>query len=135
MVIWQVNLLAILVAAIVLFVIGFLWYGPIFGRIWMKEMGVSKKTGKKEGMWKYLLLNFIGTLVMVYVLAHFISFIARNFFEALQLGFWIWLGFFASTTLLGDVLWNGKSWRLYMINAVYWLVNLVVASLILFAWK
>ncbi|HLD39833.1 MAG TPA: DUF1761 family protein, partial [Candidatus Nanoarchaeia archaeon] len=33
------NYLAVLVAAIAAYVVGFLWYGPVFGKKWMALMG------------------------------------------------------------------------------------------------
>jgi hypothetical protein len=42
----NINFTAILVAVIANFIFGFLWYTPIFGKLWAKEMGfdTSKKT-------------------------------------------------------------------------------------------
>jgi hypothetical protein len=34
----KVNVLAILVAVVVNFILGFIWYTPLFGKIWGKEM-------------------------------------------------------------------------------------------------
>lgn len=132
----DVDLLWVLAATVVSFVIGALWYSVLFKKVWAREMGFDKKDQKKEkqkaSMSKLMGINFVGTFIMTYVLAHFAIYLtAQTFFDALQLGLWVWLGFFASTTLLGSVLWEGKSWKLYTINASYWLVNLVVTSWIL----
>lgn len=130
------NYLAVFVSAVVCFVIGFLWYGPLFGNAWVDEMKIRKESSKAKGMWKLMLINFAGTFIMVYVIAHFVMYLElRSYAEALQFGFWIWLGFFALTTLLGGVLWENKSRKLYSINAVYWLVNVCVPSVILTLWK
>lgn len=38
----NMNFLAILVAAVATFPIGFIWYNPkVFGTIWMREAGVD----------------------------------------------------------------------------------------------
>lgn len=131
-----VNYLAILVSTIAAFFIGFMWYGPLFGKRWAKEMGIKMDKNNKEGLGKLMVMNFIGTLLMVYVLAHFVGALSLTTVAgAAQLGFWIWLGFFAAGTLLGGVLWEGKSWTLFTINAAYWLVNLVVIASILAVWS
>ena len=81
------------------------------------------------------MINFIGTLVTAYVLAHFALYLnLETWGDAFQFSFWLWLGFFASATLLGSVLWEGKSWKLYILNAAYWLVNLAVMATILALW-
>ena len=78
--------------------------------------------------------GFITALVMAYVLAHFVAIAgAGDAMGALQLAFWIWLGFIA-TVQIGIVLWEGKPWKLYFLNAAYWLVNLAVMAIILALW-
>ena len=127
---------------VILFVLGFLWYGPIFGKLWIKlskmpatEVAKAKKKGM-SGMWKQMILNFVGTFVMVYVLAGLISLLViTSPAQGAVLGFWIWLGFFACTTLLGGVLWEGKPWGLFALNGLYWLVNLKLAGFLIVLWN
>ena len=52
----------------------------------------------------------------------------------LQGGFWNWLGFVMPVTL-GIVLWEGKSWKLFGINAGYYLVSLPIMGVILAMWS
>ena len=133
-----VNYLAILISAVVSFVIGGLWYGPIFGKMWIALMGFTQKDidkAKQKGMSKSYLITFVASLIMAFVLAHFIIYTgASNFFEGFQVGFWVWLGFVA-TTQLGTVLWENKSWNLFILNIAYWLVNLLVMGAILAVWQ
>ena len=133
----SVNYLAVLAAAVAAIVLGFLWYGPLFGKMWMQLMNIDKKKmdeAKKKGMIMNYIIMIISTLVMSYTLAHLVKFLsATNIFDALRVAFWMWLGFIA-TVMLGTVLWEGKSWKLYCLNATYWLVNLAVMSSILALW-
>ena len=130
----SVNYLAVLAAAIAAMVLGFLWYGPLFGKMWMKLMNIDKKKideSKKKGMVVNYIIMIISTLVMSYTLAHLVKFLdVTNILDALRVAFWMWLGFIA-TVMIGTVLWEGKSWKLYCLNATYWLVNLTVMSSIL----
>ena len=85
-------------------------------------------------MGKTYVIMVIGTLVTSYVLAHFVDYLdATNIAGALAAAFWIWLGFVA-TVILGGVLWEGKPWKLYFLNAAYYLVNLAVIAVILALW-
>lgn len=134
----QVNLVAVLVAAIVNMVLGFLWYGPLFGKIWMKAMGYTQKDAekmKKEGnMGKIYGLAFIGGLVMAYVLAAFIGLIGANTAAAgAQVGFWAWLGFIVTKSFT-DVLFEGKNWTAYYLSMGYQLVSLLAMGAILASW-
>jgi len=53
--------------------------------------------------------------------------------EGAMLGAVVWLGFVA-TILINPVLFEGKSWTLYLINSGYQLVCLLVAGVILTVW-
>ena len=133
----NINYWAVLVAAIAGMVTGFLWYGPLFGRMWMGMMNFDKKKmneAKKKGMGKTYVLAFVTSLIMSYVLAHFINYVqATTIFDGVVLGFWLWIGFFA-TTQLGMVLWEGKPVKLYVLNTLHHLVSLAVMASILAVW-
>ncbi len=138
-----VNYWAILVAALANMVLGFVWYGPLFGKLWMSLMGMTKEhmdaAKAKGGMWKGYLLAFIGSLVMGYVLAHSLVF-ASAYLQAagigagLMVGFWSWLGFIAPVTL-GSVLWEGKSWKLWFLMNAYYLLALLIMGSVLALWS
>ena len=132
-----INYVAVLAAAIASIVLGFLWYGPLFGKQWIALMNFDKKKMsemKNKGMGKIYTIMIVGTLATSFVLAHFVDYLdATNIAGALQAAFWIWLGFVA-TVILGSVLWEGKPWKLYFLNAAYWLVNLAVMAAILALW-
>ncbi|MBS3099244.1 DUF1761 domain-containing protein [Candidatus Pacearchaeota archaeon] len=133
----SVNWLAIIVATIVSFIFGWLWYGPLFGKIWVKSSGMSEKEmkqKKKEGMGKVLLWHFIGDLVMVYVLAMLIGWIGINEFgEVAMLGIYLGVGFLVAGPLLGDVLWKCRPWSFFWINTFYWILNFVIAGSVIVA--
>ncbi len=50
-----------------------------------------------------------------------------------SVGFGAWIGFVAPVSL-GIVLWDGKPWKLWMINAGYYLVGLLLIGSILALW-
>jgi Protein of unknown function (DUF1761) len=137
-----INYLAVAVAALANMFIGFVWYGPLFGKTWMKLSGITPgemDSAKASGMGKTYLLAFAGSLVMSYVLAHALVFAASYFgmsgiSAGLMSGFWNWLGFIAPVTL-GAVLWEGKTWTLWLLMNGYYLVTLLVMGTILSLWK
>jgi hypothetical protein len=131
----MVSYIGVIVATVVSFIVGFLWYGPLFGKLWMKLQNFSKadiNNAKKKGMTGLLVINFVATLITAFVLSYLIDLTASSTVSsALSLGFLIWLGFFATTSPLGSVLWEGKPFNLYVLNAAYWLVIVLVMSGIL----
>ncbi len=133
-----INYLAVLVAAIASMLVGMAWYSKsLFGKTWMaltKMTDQDMQKAKSKGMSKLYIAAFIAALVMSYVLAMFVDlFGAATFSQALQVGFWIWLGFIA-TVMLNSVLWGGQPVKLYMINIGNLLVSLLVMSVILTLW-
>ena len=128
----EVTLIAVLVAGFVSMAVGFLWYSPmLFGKPWMKLMGITKESMKEaqKEMGKMYALSFVATLVTAYVLFHVMTF-SENFYDytSLQTGFttafWVWLGFVAPVQMT-DVLFGGKKWNLFFINAGYQLASLL----------
>lgn len=138
MMIAEVNLGVVLVAALATMALGFLWYSPVlFGKPWMALMGKTDADmpEMKKKATKAYALSFIGALVMAYVLAHFVDYVgATTVSDGLQLGFWIWLGF-AATIGYTDVLFGGKPFKLFLINTGYQLVELLLMGVILAVWS
>lgn len=131
----EINYIAVLIASIVSFVVGMLWYSPfIFGKIWMRELKMSGKKFKKKDMILSSVANFFATLILVCVYSRFIIYLTvENVLDVLSMSFMVWIGFFVCTTLIGGVLWERKSLKSFAIGAGYWLVNLIVIGLVLIA--
>ena len=128
------NWVAIVVAAIAQFVIGWIWYGPLFGKTWMSMMGMSQQSMSREGMGKTMVLTFIGSLVTAAVLSMLVGWMgAKTLGAGIAAGFWAWLGFVATVTL-GGVLFAKMSWNLYILNNAYQLISLAVMGAILAKW-
>jgi len=130
-----VNWVAIVIAAIAQFIIGWVWYGPLFGKTWMSMMGMSQQSMSREGMRKTMTLTFIGSLVTAAVLSMLVGWMgAKTLGAGIAAGFWAWLGFVATVTL-GGVLFAKMSWNLYILNNAYQLVSLAVMGAILAKWS
>lgn len=130
------NYLAIIVAAIINMALGFIWYGPLFGKQWIKLMGYTKESMEKakKGMEKTYAMMFAGALVMAYVLSMLIARMnVTDLAGGVTLAFWAWFGFIAPV-LLAEVLFGGKKWELYYINVGYQLVAMLAMGTLLASW-
>ena len=139
----EINFMAVLVAVVANFILGFLWYTPIFGKAWGKEMGHDpNEKPKSSDMMRGLLFMVIGNFLMAYVFAHNIA--AWSFVpdienmsatgNILNSAIFTWLGFYLPGELGGTV-WEKKSWKLFFINTGYHLASLLVVATILILWK
>lgn len=130
----QLNYLAVLVAALISMVIGYLWYGPLFGRQWMALMGIKPGAVSGGEMGKTYVFGFIAALVTAWVLAMFVDFTgARTATQGAVTGFWVWLGFVATVTS-ASVLYERRPASLYVLNNGYQLVSLAVTGGLLAVW-
>lgn len=138
----HISFLAIGLAVVAHFIIGFVWYTPLFGKIWAKEMGFSRDMPVSKSFFiRSILLNLFGNLLLAWVLAHNIaawnpktwgvdaSFVSPAM-SAISSALFTWLGFFLPQNFTG-VTWEMKSWKLFLINASYQLIALLVVAFIL----
>ncbi|UOF02615.1 DUF1761 domain-containing protein [Bdellovibrio reynosensis] len=137
-----INYLAVVLAIVVSFIWGGLYYGPLMGKRWAKEMNMdfTKKPDKKV-MQKSLAVNLIGTFLICYVLAHTNQVWRPSVWghigadgPAWSYGFWgaffVWIGFFVPLQL-NKVSWEMRSWRLVAINVAHDFVQLQLISQVL----
>ena len=64
----ETNFYILFVAAIVPLLIGFIWYGPLFGNSWMKEMNFTKESLEGQNMIKTFVLSYILSLLIAFFL-------------------------------------------------------------------
>jgi uncharacterized protein DUF1761 len=137
----NLNLLAVLVAAISTMLVGFLWYSPIlFAKPWMREMGYDPedKTKTKEmqkSAGPAYLGSFVASLVSAFILALFFHWVhVQSLDLGLVVAFHVWLGFVATVQFTG-VLFMKQSMKLFAINTGYQLACYLAMGAILSVWR
>lgn len=133
----SINYIAVLVAALSNFAVGFIWYGPFLGKPWMNMVGLTEEQmNSMQGamMAKIFGLSFVGALVMAFIMAHWVGIVdAITWMEGLESGFWAWLGFVAPPFLMNN-LYERKPLALWGINTGYWLVSLLIMGVLFALW-
>jgi Protein of unknown function (DUF1761) len=132
------NWLAILCAGVAYFFLGFVWYSLLFGKIWAAEQarhcgGEGAGPAKREfaGM---LIANFISNLVASAAIAYLLHRTGTGDLpHALKLGAGLAVGFSITTLTIVHV-WEGKSTKVWMIDASYHLLGCLSAAAILVSW-
>src|SRR5215470_11647893 len=134
----KINYPAVLIATIVHFLVGGIWYGLLFSNKFVELIAWSPEKLKEmenHNPAKELVIAFISALVLVYILAHFVQYTkARTAIDGIQTAFWLWLGFIA-TTQLATVVFEERKLGLYLINVSYQLVACALAGIILALWR
>ncbi|SHG00828.1 Protein of unknown function [Flavobacterium fluvii] len=161
----EFNLLAVLVAALSSFVVGFIWYNPkVFGTIWMKEAGLTQEQLQKGNMLKIFGLTFIYAFMLAFMLQNLVihqsgalgmvggpvlAESAKPSFSAFMADYGDAFRSYKHGALHGFIsgiflalpiisingLFEHKSWKYMAIQAGYWTVIMTIMGAILCGWK
>lgn len=117
-----------------MYMLGWLWYSPkAFGKMWCDACNV-KCDGEKKPPVKSMVSHYIVCVVMAFVISCFVQHNAVDTVQkALSFGFFAWLGFIA-TSMYGAVIWCKKPLIAYFIDAGYYLVGVVLMSVLFSLW-
>jgi len=128
----NINLLSVIVATLSSFLIGGIWYGPLFGKAWMKEFNFSEEDLKKRSIPKTFGFSILLAFIAAINLEMFIGSEADFTFGTMA-GFLAGIGWVA--TFLGILyLFEMQSLKAYFINAGYCIISLTIMGAVLGAW-
>lgn len=118
---------AIILGSVLSFVVGSLWYGPLFGKAWMKGAGIKFDELSKGNLG----IIMTGAFALTVFTASFLwAFIGPDFglVEGGLAGAAAAIGFVAAFQGI-NYLYEGKSFTFFLINAGYALVTLSIIGL------
>ena len=128
----ELNWIAIGVATILGFLLGGLWYGPLFGQAWMSAIG--KSADELQPSPTPFIVSFITALITAIVLAALIHDLGITSWTGGGLfGLIIGLGFIA-TAMASDSAFCGWGVKLFVIQSGYRVTYSVVMGALLAAW-
>ncbi len=129
----QTNYLAIIVATVVYFIIGAIWYG-IFAKPWMQSVGRTEEQLKSGSKIVYL-YTFVALLVICFVTSFIVWILGiPNCVSAIKVGLFISLGY--TSTIIAINNWYGqRPAKLTVIDAGYHVVGIVFATIIMTVWN
>jgi hypothetical protein len=136
MMISQLNHVHILVAALVYFVIGALWYSMLFGKKWMKLIGHSGVVTEadKKGMPMMFVSTFILNYVICFATACVIYYVQpMSIMVDLKVASLLGFGFVGTTTAMNNM-YAKRSFQLTAIDAGYHFVGITAATIIMQMW-
>lgn len=130
----DLNVLAILAAALATMALGFVWYAPpVFGNAWMRLLGKRKEDMGKPG--PAIALSALGSLLAAVALAVTLEgFAARDLVSGLGIGALVGVGFIAPV-MATDHVFAGRPIPLYLLNVTYHVLSFIAMGAILGAWQ
>ncbi len=131
------NYLAILAAGISNMVLGFLWYGPIFGKAWMALIGKTEADLNPNPI--IYVVSFLLSLLMALVLSIFLHHVdasiqAMSLLIGILVALLAWVGFVGPATFQNNM-YSGLPKRLFAIDYGYVLVALLIQGAIIGVWQ
>ena len=131
----SINWLAVLVSAVSAFVLGGIWYGPVFGKTWQRLEGISDEAIQGGNMALIFGGAFLLTLVMATGLA-----LLLQLHPSLDLASGLAAGGLLGVTLIAasygiTYLFGRKPFVLWLIDAGYMVVFMALMGAILGAWR
>ena len=132
-----INYWAVLVAAIVYWILGSLWFGVFFGDAWgrlLTSHGLKLKNPSKKEM----VNKFIVTFILNYIVVLGVAFIIEGFKitgagDAILLGIIIGV-FIAAATMVTCFIWESRPTKLVLLDIGYPILGIIIASLIITLW-
>ena len=130
-----VNYLAVIAAAVVALIIGFIWYSPrVFGNRWMAYLGTTQAQLGNPGP-TGMAVGVVASLLNAWVLAVLaLNLGGKTLTDGILLGVIAWLGFMATITA-AQISFEKKSWNLWVLNNAHNLLVQVVMGAIVTAWR
>jgi hypothetical protein len=130
------NYLANVVAAIACFLFEAVWYS-IFLQTWLDGIGRSREWLLSSGMKPAY--QYTTALVMALVMATAISCVTQltgkqTALQGMKVGALLWAGF-VLTTRSTDYIFEVRPISLFLVNAGYWLLGMMLMGVIVGAWK
>jgi accessory gene regulator protein AgrB len=117
----------VVVAAVIEWLFGGLWYGVIFRKSWTKLVGLAEGEKPKNRIFG-LIVSLVACLVITYLLAHIVGWAgSRDLLAGASVGIIISLGLVAPPLLAQHVFENRRA-NLFAINACYWLLAMAIGG-------
>ncbi len=144
---FEINWISIAVAALIPMIVGSIWYGPLFGKAWMKSMGFTEESLKEANMPMIMGIS----LVLAFVLSFFINYLLEGTHkECNAAGEVVWGSFhtfkhgalhgafygilFAMPMIIINGMFERKTWTNIFIHVGYWTLTMALMGGLLDAW-
>ena len=129
-----VNWWAILVATAAGFMLGGVWYGPLFGKAWLRAIGKKEEDlGSAAGPLVLSAFTAFATALLMALLINTLGTV-ETWLEGALLGLYIGIGFIAAA-MASDYAFCRWPRELFLIQAGYRVAYSVIMGVILAAWR
>jgi hypothetical protein len=134
------TITSILIAAALSFINGFLWHGPFLGKVWMRLANIHSTGNEKfSDMYGQMFWNYVVNVITAAVMAGVFWIVfasplmgAITWWRGVIVAAWLWFGFIFTSSSI-DVIWMGKSWKLWLFECGASLVSFILMGAVIAA--
>jgi len=136
MLIFQINYLAVIAAAVIYMGVAALWYSPLmFGRSWMRENKLDEETLEQRGMFPALAYAFIAALVLAFGIAMLIALTGReSWFGGALIGLFAGV-LISAPAALPVYVFENRSLHLYALNEGMPVIAFAIMGAVIGGWQ
>ncbi|MEX2029884.1 MAG: DUF1761 domain-containing protein [Anaerolineales bacterium] len=116
-----INWIAVVIGVVLSNALGFLWYGPLFGKPWMKALG-KKASELQASPASYVVTGVTSLITMIVLAAAIRAFGSASVVDGAIVGVVLYIGLVGAPTYVGTT-FEGRPVTVWYINALY---NVVV---------
>jgi hypothetical protein len=131
----NLNYLAIIVSSVIYFILGAVWFGPLFGKLWLKLTGLSLTEEDKKSAPFMFAKTFILDFIITFSVAILVNLIQPiTILSALKISLLIGVGFVVAP-FFGNFMYAKRSIKLFFIEAGYHVFCITISAIILTIWN
>ena len=137
---FTINLLAVLVAAVLAFIAGFLLHGPILGKLWMKLADIHPTGNEKfKDMIPQMIWNLVANIATAFLLSVLYIMVSSSS-NIVDMGVWggivcallVWGFILASSSV--EVIWMGRKFSLWLFESMCSLIVMTIMGIVIALW-
>lgn len=144
----EINIIAVIIAALIPNIVGALYYGPLFGKPWLQSLGFTAEDMKGRNE----ILIYGGSLVLSFILAFFLNIIIQfihkdvndsgelimashnTFGHGAMHGFFLCLGL-VIPVIVSLALFQKATAKNIILNMAFWLICYTLMGGVLDMWR
>lgn len=132
----SVNYLAVVISAAAYWLLGALWYSPVlFARVWTRNIGKTEEQLKEGFSYLAFVWSYVWSFVAAYGVARLMIWCGGNSAtDGFMVGLLIAVTFILAPMIINN-LFERRPRSLLSINAAYHMLALIIAGVIIGAWR
>lgn len=130
----QIPIVPVVVATVLQMLLGMVWYGPLFGKTWMRLVHLPDRQPTSAEIKRSMTLGTLATFIATYFLAVLLVYIRPLGVQEAMVYTLIFWAAGALPQVLSGIAWENRSVSLLKVNGLYTLLAAEIAAVTIVGW-